>query len=1369
VNVAFQSSVQLWNKTAGTGNPWRYYPQSWPPAAGDVNWIWNENSRTYPPAHRQGDVYFRKEFTLLVDGTYAVYIGADQRYEAYIDSQPLVTTPDGGNWTAMGQASVTLKAGFHTLAVKATCLSPQAGAFILVMYRQKPGDDSTAGSPVLAERVVESDPTWVCNAYPSSPPGWTPGEILATLFKEAGTRGVWAFQSGSLALGFTRLYDSNGVLWSTALPWTFSIGQDDYSSVVDKLSEIEMDVWIDPNTFTFNAYSYKGEDRTQTAAVQIEAGQSMTSGSFQMTADYKTAVLVQTKADWREMTNSYTTDYGRLETYLAATSYDPALGIEVGNMYLGTKMWNTESAPAEYEPLAPGAPIPWEYFQLGDSIMVSSYGNGDMQARRVMSIAVSMDDATGRVKYSLELDTISKTKFDRVNRALKGIAAGGKAGEVVYNTYGAAAPSNDYRVPATPTGAPIRVPAQPIAPTILSNTFTTTTVSQSPVMVANIGIAWTPVTVGIDADPMTPGSYDAVIVTSESPFAYTDRKSIAGTLNTVTFFNLVPGNTYKFAARAISPDLVPSNWSSTVSVVAAGDTTPPPVPTAPTVTPIPLALGVAWDGNLLSAIPKDFDHITVYMGTSPGFALSAGLRVTTMSKSGAVTLSLTTSGVRYFKFTSTDAAGNESAPSTEVSGTPLGVGHGDLTTGVGGLAPTIDAKNTNTYSTATPSVVGTEVAGDRWIQQNPPGKTIAQWVWSITPSPQWVSELVAGSALAQNSVTMSNLTITSVANLIDNAQFTSVDATGKPLAWTVAGGTLTGAPTGSRGGGPAAVVAHTAGTVTTLTSARWGAQVGQYYRHTWWVYSSVALASGQFVLQQNVYLNTGSTSTSNVYSSPAIPANTWTQVTTTTTSLFVTPANTLNISASIWIASAVANGTITVDQVIVNLANDGTLVVDGAMDAKSITGPLIRTAASPNPRIEIVGTSYGTQGIFDYGPGNVLVSSWTPGSFNIVNGSIVGGTVTGALVQTATSGRRVEITTDSGGLGWGTANFYTQAGRKAYIQVTGSGINDADTTFMNLETPPGGWGAGIKSAILALSSDVTFGGTVLLAGAWNSTKYAQFDVTGSLGQAEILATNAIAITSQGNIVIQSTTATTLTSNNINILSTGGIQLMGSGLTTILAQNSTNTTLQGDGPSLFVQTTGSGITFRLSTSNTYAIINTGGTYLFKPLFLREAVGSSTDQAQFSVSAVGTLTITTTAIQCAAVYNTTTTGTANVVVVSSGTLQRSTSLSAHKLDQQVIPANYAILDLDTKTWIDKGMWDADHSYTQRIAGSVAEDVHALSMANDGAFDALVDRNEQGDIENLEHERFYAYLLPVMRDMAGRLDVLELAVFKDKPPKG
>ncbi len=303
------TSVVNWGDVAGS--PWRYAPAKWPDAP-NAKWIWDRDSKATAP---QGDVYIRYEWTSLVDAKHSFFVAGDDQYVIYVDGQEQSSSDsDSINWSEVNRIDVDLEAGDHVFAAKVTNTSAGPAAFIAAVYVY--GDPTiptsaqrlswtgiTTGEAAAAlsaattaetaaynvwnplpagaakdaaynaykfataqKNISQSavtqmagGATWKICGYPDPVIGWSPGEIMMTLLEEAETRGV-RFPTW-LTPTFTQTLDSNGVTWPRDLEWTFNVG-DSYSSVIEKLTELACDIWVDPDTFELNMAVERGVDRS---------------------------------------------------------------------------------------------------------------------------------------------------------------------------------------------------------------------------------------------------------------------------------------------------------------------------------------------------------------------------------------------------------------------------------------------------------------------------------------------------------------------------------------------------------------------------------------------------------------------------------------------------------------------------------------------------------------------------------------------------------------------------------------------------------------------------------------------------------------------------------------------------------------------------------------------------------------------------------------------------------------------------------------------------------------------------------------------------------------------------------------------------
>lgn len=128
-----------------------------------------------------------------------------------------------------------------------------------------------------------------------------------------------------------------------------------------------------------------------------------------------------------------------------------------------------------------------------------------------------------------------------------------------------------------------------------------------------------------------------------------------------------------------------------------------------------------------------------------------------------------------------------------------------------------------------------------------------------------------------------------------------------------------------------------------------------------------------------------------------------------------------------------------------------------------------------------------------------------------------------------------------------------------------------------------------------------------------------------------------------------------------------------------------------------------------------------------------------------------------MRCPVVYDYTVTGNANMTINSAGTFTRSTSLKRAKIDVQDQPANWGLLDVPYRSWIDKqAMVDTVLGRApfpeHRVMGAVAEEM--LEKAPElCTFD-----ESTGELNGIAYDRMGAALLPLIRNLLNRVETLE-----------
>lgn len=197
---------------------------------------------------------------------------------------------------------------------------------------------------------------------------------------------------------------------------------------------------------------------------------------------------------------------------------------------------------------------------------------------------------------------------------------------------------------------------------------------------------------------------------------------------------------------------------------------------------------------------------------------------------------------------------------------------------------------------------------------------------------------MSGSYITAKTMTVDKLVITSTDNLIVEANFGNNGS-----SWGLGANNTINATAG-RGSLPAMRFTGTVSSVYTANLVnRVSVGAEDRFRGSLWVKSTAAIAAGNIQLRLRCYTTATAYTDITAASNAALVADTWTNVSGISPIL---PANTVAIEFLIAVTNN-ATGTITdIDYVAVTRAADGKLVVDGAIDGKTITGATIQTAAT---------------------------------------------------------------------------------------------------------------------------------------------------------------------------------------------------------------------------------------------------------------------------------------------------------------------------------------------------------------------------------------------------------------------------------------
>jgi hypothetical protein len=98
--------------------------------------------------------------------------------------------------------------------------------------------------------LIVSDGSWQCLAYPPTPPGMTPGEVIRHAVSEAQARGA----IGEVRLGFDDRYDSGGNPWPVEGNIATKVGTNLWVFIGEEMAATYVDVSMAPGDFTLQAW-----------------------------------------------------------------------------------------------------------------------------------------------------------------------------------------------------------------------------------------------------------------------------------------------------------------------------------------------------------------------------------------------------------------------------------------------------------------------------------------------------------------------------------------------------------------------------------------------------------------------------------------------------------------------------------------------------------------------------------------------------------------------------------------------------------------------------------------------------------------------------------------------------------------------------------------------------------------------------------------------------------------------------------------------------------------------------------------------------------------------------------------------------------
>jgi len=329
-------------------------------------------------------------FTLTEDGRTATAAIAWDASAATVEAA-LEAVAGSVGWTVTGTGTsgdpwqcVADDFAAHTLTGDGTSLTPS--------------DTLTIANTVdgtYPDVYLRSQTTWRVLAYPATAPGMTPGNTLASLVSEATARGALPWAS----VDFTGAVDSSSTAWAgqveLAVPVGTGVGAvvamlEDAGSVCHVLADGTVRLWDPANV---------GTDVSATVQAVYEG--NVKGCLHRRDALRFDRLLVQTASGWHEV-EAVTPGSPQREGLLTlGTTPSQAASKPITDRVLGEfgeQADITEVGVAqETGGLQPGVD-----FTVGDLVGATNWGR-DVTVQRVVSVAGTVDDASGQVDWTVEL------------------------------------------------------------------------------------------------------------------------------------------------------------------------------------------------------------------------------------------------------------------------------------------------------------------------------------------------------------------------------------------------------------------------------------------------------------------------------------------------------------------------------------------------------------------------------------------------------------------------------------------------------------------------------------------------------------------------------------------------------------------------------------------------------------------------------------------------------------------------------------------------------------------------------------------------------------------------------------------------------
>lgn len=486
----------------------------------------------------------------------------------------------------------------------------------------------------------------------------TPGALIRTLIQEAQARGVIPWLDIST---FSSTLDSNGVAWPTTFSTSHEIGIGydaitialadagliDFQMVGRSLRAYVADTFLAPSATAVVLVEGKDfTEATEEVTYELVASRNLIKG------DGVSTVVVDAAADkpwgeWEVVTSASGS------TTLADLNKLADLGSARSSLR------QTQRTYTAYPNASSTSPKPWLDYKVGDQIAAQTDSTLESNLR-VRQMTLRGDGSSAQVTLVLGDRLLEReVRLQRLLKASSGGIVGAGGGSSIPGT--PSPPFVDAIAPNPPTGIAL----------------SSTAVFINDAVVADLTIQWTAPTTNTDSTIFD--DFDHYEVQTKRTALGSTYWEAGGTttLTVITVGALVPGASYDARVRAVDKSGNFSTWL-TGTLTTNMDGTAPNKPSTGSVVAELGILFYYWDGKdeFGNNPPGDFNQFRVYMSTSSGFTIGTANFVDAISSAvgGRVPIGDLVYGTTYFfKTTMVDSSGNESVPSTQVSGIPVRV------------------------------------------------------------------------------------------------------------------------------------------------------------------------------------------------------------------------------------------------------------------------------------------------------------------------------------------------------------------------------------------------------------------------------------------------------------------------------------------------------------------------------------------------------------------------------------------------------------------------------------------------------------------------------------------------------------------------